>query len=220
MQVNSAARISFVSGSLLNDGMPTIDEVYRANLKELARLAGSSAKLSEQIGKSPSQISQWLNGSVDSKTGKPRSMSRATARFIEKRLGKPAGWMDQIHDHAAQQHEQPHEAKAEEPLTVYELKPGELFDALTEEEKHLLENFRSMLDDDQKHFAEEISVRAAKMRAYTAKVLERVGASSKPARSSADAKKTEIARAALEITSALRQRSLFDPLREEDGSAQ
>lgn len=56
---------------------------------------GSQAALAKAIEKSPAQISQWINASKDSKTGKPRSMDRETARRIERALGKPDGWMDQ-----------------------------------------------------------------------------------------------------------------------------
>lgn len=56
--------------------------------------AGSQAVLSEKIEKAPAQISQWLNASINSKTGKPRAMSNAIARELEKKMGKPTGWMD------------------------------------------------------------------------------------------------------------------------------
>lgn len=61
-------------------------------------------------------------------------------------------------------------------------KAGSVFEEMTEDEILLLKNFRAMLDDDQKHFSEEIASRAAKMRAYTAKVLEQVGIKAKPAK--------------------------------------
>lgn len=87
---------------------------------------------------------------------------------------------------------------------------GAVFEDLTDDERRLLENFRAMLDDDQKRYAEEIADRAAKMRAYTAKVLEKVGATSKPAKTAADARRTQIARAALDVAEELRQKSLFN----------
>ncbi|SEL13177.1 Helix-turn-helix [Roseateles sp. YR242] len=75
--------------------MQLIEEIYRARLKLLANEAGSQRALAERIGKSPAQISQWINGSKDSKTGRPRSMDRSTVREIELRFPKPEGWMDQ-----------------------------------------------------------------------------------------------------------------------------
>lgn len=77
--------------------MKTIEATYRTNLAALIDECGSQAKLAKLIEKSPAQISQWLNASVDSKTGKPRSMSRETAREIERLTGKPSGWMDTDH---------------------------------------------------------------------------------------------------------------------------
>lgn len=75
--------------------MQKIEETYRARLRLLVEEVGTQRALSERIGKSPAQISQWINASPDSKTGKPRTMDRRTAREIEALLGKPEGWMDQ-----------------------------------------------------------------------------------------------------------------------------
>lgn len=75
--------------------MQTIEEIYRQRLAQLIAEHQGQSALSKTIGKSPAQISQWLNGSKDSKTGKPRTMSRDTAREIERLTGKPIGWMDQ-----------------------------------------------------------------------------------------------------------------------------
>lgn len=75
--------------------MKTIEETYREKLALLIEEFGSAAALGNVIDKSPSQISQWLNGSPDSKTGKSRSMKPDTAREIEKATGKPYAWFDQ-----------------------------------------------------------------------------------------------------------------------------
>ena len=75
--------------------MKTIEETYRERLKMLINEFRGQAKLSEVINKSPAQISQWLNGSPDSKTGKPRSLKSETAREIEEATGKPRAWFDQ-----------------------------------------------------------------------------------------------------------------------------
>jgi phage repressor protein C with HTH and peptisase S24 domain len=93
--VNSAPRIPFVSALLNTRGMQKIEEIYRARLRMLVEEAGTQRALAERIQKSPAQISQWLNASPDSKTGKPRSMDRGTAREIERLFPKPEGWMDQ-----------------------------------------------------------------------------------------------------------------------------
>ena len=73
----------------------TIEETYRKRLKMLTDEYGGQKKLSEVIEKSPAQISQWIKGAPDSKTGKPRSLKSETAREIEKRTNKPIGWFDQ-----------------------------------------------------------------------------------------------------------------------------
>lgn len=75
--------------------MQPIDVTRRENLGRLIKEAGSQAALSDVIGKAPAQISQWLNASLNSKTGKPRVMSNAIAREIETKTNKPEGWMDQ-----------------------------------------------------------------------------------------------------------------------------
>ena len=67
----------------------------RRRLAILVKEAGSQAALSGKTGKSPAQISQWTRALPDSKTGKPRSMSKEIARELEVLCGKPLGWMDQ-----------------------------------------------------------------------------------------------------------------------------
>ena len=61
----------------------------------LSKEYGGQTELSKRIDKSPAQISQWINGSADSKTGKARSMKSDTAREIEVSLNLPRGWFDQ-----------------------------------------------------------------------------------------------------------------------------
>lgn len=75
--------------------MKTIEQTYRERLKMLVEEFGGRAELSKAIGKSVTQISQWINASPDSKTGKPRSLKSDTAREIEKAVGKPFAWFDQ-----------------------------------------------------------------------------------------------------------------------------
>ena len=53
--------------------------------------------MAAKIGCSSSQYSQWMNGSENSGTGKPRGMRASSARRIEKATGKPIGWMDKAH---------------------------------------------------------------------------------------------------------------------------
>ena len=83
--------------------MPTgsaFEEIRRANLRAVAKDFGGNAALAAALDVTPAAVSQWVNGSRDSKTGKPRGMSHATCRRIEKAANKPPGWMDVGHDHS------------------------------------------------------------------------------------------------------------------------
>jgi hypothetical protein len=44
------------------------------------------------------QFSNLRDGAKDSQTGKARGMRKETARRIEEAVGKPSGWLDQVHD--------------------------------------------------------------------------------------------------------------------------
>lgn len=80
--------------------MKTIAEIRRGNLDRLINEMGGLKLFCEKMDKSSSQVSQWKNGSKDSKTGKRRGMNDDTAALIEDACGKPRGWMDNIHDPA------------------------------------------------------------------------------------------------------------------------
>lgn len=95
--VNSISRIHLISDSLLNSDMKTIDEIRRDNIQVLIDECGGNKALSDLLGKSEAQVSQLLNGSRDSKTGKPRGMNNTTARAIEEKCGKERGWLDNDH---------------------------------------------------------------------------------------------------------------------------
>lgn len=79
---------------LSNACMATIDETRRANLALLREEAGGVKKLADLIGISEAQMSQWLRGSADSKSGKPRGMRQESARRIELAMKRPEGWLD------------------------------------------------------------------------------------------------------------------------------
>ncbi len=57
--------------------------------------SGGVTALAAAIKRSASQVSQWLNSSPDSRTQKPRTISNASARYIEQQSGLAFGWMDQ-----------------------------------------------------------------------------------------------------------------------------
>lgn len=78
--------------------MKLIDDIRRDNLAQLAKECGSVQSLAAVLERDPSQVSQWLNGSTNSATGKPRGMRQETARRIEQALRKPTGWLDLDHN--------------------------------------------------------------------------------------------------------------------------
>lgn len=75
----------------------TINDIRRQNLVALIEEARTAAALGERSGVSASLISQWKNGSPDSKTGKPRQISSDSCRRIEVAMGKESRWMDRQH---------------------------------------------------------------------------------------------------------------------------
>lgn len=94
--VNSETRIPVLSATLKNAGMPKAEDTYRDRLRLLVVTHGSGKQttLAGRIGKSPAQVAQWINRSIDSKSQKPRVMSRGIARQIEAVLQLDDGWMD------------------------------------------------------------------------------------------------------------------------------
>lgn len=94
-------RMYLFSLMLSNDHMKTIDEIRRENLAQIVAEVGGVTALSNLMQKSSSQISQWLNGSANSGTGKPRGMRSASCREIERACHKAGGWMDVEHSPSA-----------------------------------------------------------------------------------------------------------------------
>jgi hypothetical protein len=77
--------------------MPTITAIRHSNLLLLIKEFGTIQALADKIGKSHSQLSQLRNQVVHSTTGKQRVVGDKLAREIEQKLGRPEGWMDQLH---------------------------------------------------------------------------------------------------------------------------
>lgn len=77
--------------------MKLIDDIRRDNMTALREEHGGTAALAKQLDRSESQVSQWILGSAHSATGKKRGMRPDTARYIEKKCGKPVGWLDVEH---------------------------------------------------------------------------------------------------------------------------
>lgn len=78
--------------------MKLIDDIRAENLKRLVEEFGSLKALAERLGKSESQVSQWVNRSINFGTGKPRGMRSATARAVEVACCKPEGWLDVLRE--------------------------------------------------------------------------------------------------------------------------
>lgn len=87
----------FFSLSLFNVCMKTTEQIRRENLLLLVAELGSVKALADQVERSEAQISQWINGSINSGTGKPRGMSASSCRLVETRCAKPVGWLDADH---------------------------------------------------------------------------------------------------------------------------
>lgn len=94
--------------------MATVDQIRRDNLALLFKEYESWKALADAVEVSESQLSQWANGSADSKTGRPRGMRPESCRRIEKATGKLEGWMDQDHSSSPPR---------SEPSNVYEITP-------------------------------------------------------------------------------------------------
>lgn len=77
--------------------MVTINEIRRRNLASLKEKYGSWRSLADAFGVSESQLSQWVNASADSRTGRPRGMRDSTCRKLEQAIGLKQGWLDLSH---------------------------------------------------------------------------------------------------------------------------
>lgn len=74
-----------------------IDDIRRENMATLVEEFGGVLGLANKLTRSESQISQWLNGSAHSATGKQRGMRAVTAKWISETCGKPSNWLDTDH---------------------------------------------------------------------------------------------------------------------------
>lgn len=74
-----------------------IDDIRRENLSALVAELGSVISLANRLERSESQVSQWINGSAHSETGRKRGMRPESARYIEEKCGKNPGWLDIDH---------------------------------------------------------------------------------------------------------------------------
>lgn len=90
-------RILFIVILLFNQIMKEITEIRRENLAKLRSNYKTLDEFAEACGISSSQLSQWINGSLDSKTGRPRGMRSESCRKIEEMTGIAKNWLDTDH---------------------------------------------------------------------------------------------------------------------------
>lgn len=77
--------------------MATAKEIRRENLKVLVERFGSMKSLNERLGRKDNTLTQILNASIHSETGKKKQMGDRLARSIEQTLSLGDGWMDADH---------------------------------------------------------------------------------------------------------------------------
>ncbi len=76
------------------------------NLEKLISEAGSAAKLARVAGTNSSYLSQVRN-QIATPKGTPRSVGDGLAIKLEKAMNKPQGWMDEPHDEAPSDNQEP-----------------------------------------------------------------------------------------------------------------
>lgn len=75
-----------------------IEDIRTENLKKLIQEHGTQRAFARITGKNESMLNQWIKNSISSTTKKPIYISGRTCREIEKILGLPDRWMDDIHE--------------------------------------------------------------------------------------------------------------------------
>lgn len=93
--MSSAALIYSNLAKRYAGNMDTVSKIRVDRLNALIKEMGGTRLFCEKIERSEAQVYQWINQLADSKSGKPRSISNASARRIESICGKPVGWLDQ-----------------------------------------------------------------------------------------------------------------------------
>jgi hypothetical protein len=146
-------------------------------------------------GDNPHSLSVKLKGRVKQPqlhkfiSGTAREPRRSTLQPVAVHFGVP---IEAFYDHAAA--EQAARALGLIAGVQATAKPAARSAELSEAERHLLEDFRSLPDEDQESIARDISQRAGKARAHIQKVLRRMGLENKevPELDPATAKELEV----------------------------
>lgn len=74
--------------------MISIREIRRNNLQRLVERHDTMKNLNEVLDRKDNLLTQILNQSMNTATGKPKAMGDRLARDIEKKLNLGFGWMD------------------------------------------------------------------------------------------------------------------------------
>jgi len=98
------------------------EKVRLHNLELLITEAGSAAKLARLAGTNSSYLSQ-VRHQMPTKKGTPRGVGDDLAEKLERGMGKPLGWMDELHDGPPQSMAQPTETNADEGPDIRSLRP-------------------------------------------------------------------------------------------------
>lgn len=77
--------------------MKSNNEIRLENLENLINEAGSQEKLADVSGVSRIYLNQIKKQRPDPTTGKTRNVGDSVARKLEAGMGKPVGWLDQVH---------------------------------------------------------------------------------------------------------------------------
>jgi hypothetical protein len=124
---------------LNNETVELIEDIRRSRLALLINEYGTIAALAQKLDRQPSQVSQWKNASIDTKTKRRRAMTSDTARWIEVQTGKPSGWMDQP-------------VLEKQAFSVKQESASYGITKLTADEKLLLDWFRKKNDEEKSYF--------------------------------------------------------------------
>jgi len=120
--------------------MKTSEELRRENLAALRKKHGGNAELAKIIGRSESQLSQYIRGLKNSTNGQPREVGADFARHVEECVGLERGWMDNDHSAGDAGH-----AKTEDEQTIlkgYRLSDTPIKQFLLDQARTIIKNHR------------------------------------------------------------------------------
>lgn len=98
------------------------EQVRLRNLELLIAEAGSAVKLARAAGTNSSYLSQVRN-QMPTKKGTPRGVGDDLAEKLERGMGKPLGWMDEVHAEPPQQPAGTPEPNADAGPDIRSLRP-------------------------------------------------------------------------------------------------